>query len=284
MMKKRSRIPALLPVLAALAMTTAQPSAAADSTGEWVSTPYSQARIISAGPGSEPSRKTWQIGVQITLKPGWKTYWRVPGDAGVPPVFDWSKSANVDDIRLEWPVPGRYVDEYATAIGYTDEIVFPATIVAQDPSKPVTASLDLAYAVCKDICLPAQATLTLDLTDSSTRDSAAHMAVIAEYKKRVPMPMPVEDGSPTVTLQGEGEDTRLVIDLKTASQAPDVFVEGPEEFYFGTPKPASGSDGGKRRMTVPVDGVTAESPLAGKTVRLTVVDGDRLTEHEVSIN
>lgn len=284
MMKKRAKIPVLLPVLAGFAMTAATASHAADSTGEWVSTPYSKARIISAGPGSEPSRKTWQIGVQITLEPGWKTYWRVPGDAGVPPVFDWSKSANVDDVRLEWPVPGRYVDEYATAIGYTDEIVFPVTVVAQDPSKLVKAKLDLAYAVCKDICLPAQATLTLDLADSSTRDSAAHGAVIAAYKKRVPMPMPVEDGSPTVSLRGEGDDTKLVIDLKTASEAPELFVEGPEEFYFGTPKPESASAGDTRRLTVPVEGVTADSPLAGKTVRLTVVDGDRLTEHEVSIN
>ena len=236
MMKKHTRIPFLVPVLAGLAMTVAATSHAADSTGEWVSTPYSKARIISAGPGSEPSRKTWQIGVQITLKPGWKTYWRVPGDAGVPPVFDWSKSSNVDDVRLEWPVPGRYVDEYATAIGYTDEIVFPVTVVAQDPSKPVKANLDLAYAVCKDICLPAQATLTLDLTESSTRDSAGHKSVIAEYKKRVPMPMPTEEGSPTVALQGKGDDTKLVIDLKTVIRCAGTVCRRAGRVLFRHPK------------------------------------------------
>lgn len=284
-MEKRSVISVLAPVLAGFAMTLAAASHAVGGAGEWVSTPYSKARIISAGPdGGGPSRKTWRIGVQITLDPGWKTYWRVPGDAGVPPVFDWSKSSNVDEVRLEWPVPGRYLDEYATAIGYIGEVVFPVTVVARDPSKPVRAVLDLAYAVCRDICLPARAALALDLARNVTRESAAHGSVIAEYGKRVPVPMPTEDGLPAVSLLGEGDDTRLVIDLGTVSRTPELFVEGPEEFYFGTPEPASAGTGAVRRLIVAVDGVTAERPLAGRTVRLTVADGDRLTEHEVSIN
>ena len=273
------------------------PLSAQSDTSSWESTPYSKARIISAGPvagetgGSD--KVTWQIGLQIQLDPGWKTYWRVPGDAGVPPRFDWSKSENVGDVSLEWPAPGRYADEYATTIGYKDEVVFPIVVTPKDPSAPARATVDLDYAVCKDICLPAQATLTLDLAPESGA-SVIHKTLIEAFRKRVPRPASAgESEQASVSLVGEGEKTKLVVDIKSrAGAVPEVFVEGPEEFFFSDPKPqdtvgapAGGTaDGDTHRMTVAVDGVTPEMPLAGKRITLTVIDGDTLTEHKLSVN
>lgn len=288
MMKFRLRILAFVAVGAGSVLAAPGPLSAQSDTSPWESTPYSKARIISAGPAAGDG-KSWQIGLQIKLDPGWKTYWRVPGDAGLPPRFDWAKSENVDAVSLEWPVPGRYVDEYATTIGYKDEVVFPIVVTPKNPSAPTRATVDLDYAVCKDICLPAQATLTLDLAPDAGR-STVHSTLIEAFRKRVPRRAAGDDtGRASVSLLGEGEKTKLVVDVKSRNGVkPEVFVEGPDEFYFSDPKP-DGSNGGTAngdtyRMTVAVDGVTAETPLTGKRITLTVVDGDTLTEHEFPIN
>jgi DsbC/DsbD-like thiol-disulfide interchange protein len=98
--------------------------------------------------------------VQIDLAEGWKTYWRMPGEAGIAPHFDWSGSHNAADVELRWPAPGRYHDASGETIGYAGRVVFPVTVRPRDPSQPVELALQLSYAVCKDICIPARVDLS----------------------------------------------------------------------------------------------------------------------------
>lgn len=275
-----------------LLLSVQGPLNAQSAMSSWESTPYSRARIISGGPVFEGSSAgsgdaKWQIGLQIKLDSGWKTYWRMPGDAGVPPRFDWSRSENVGDVSLEWPAPGRYSDEYATTIGYTDEVVFPIVITRKDQSAPAIVRVDLDYAVCKNICIPAHATLAINLASESTVHVENQMLINA-FRQRVPRPASSREAEmASVSLTGEGDGARLVIDLKIRDGAPPatpkIFVEGPEAFFFGNPDPEDADDASTHRMTVPVHGVTAQTPLSGKRITLTVVDGDRLVEHKISI-
>ena len=52
----------------------------------------------------------WQAGILVELEPNWKTYWRVPGDTGIPPQFDWTGSKNAGAIEVGYPVPSRFQD------------------------------------------------------------------------------------------------------------------------------------------------------------------------------
>ena len=118
----------------AVLLFAAPPGALAEETSGWSSAHGGAMRLIpgAAMPGGRGA------GVEIRLDPGWKTYWRDPGDAGVPPVFDWSRSDNLAKVTLSWPAPTRFDDEAGSSIGYKHDVVFPLAVVAKDPAKPVT--------------------------------------------------------------------------------------------------------------------------------------------------
>lgn len=97
--------------------------------------------------------------IDIRLSPGWHTYWRAPGAAGIPPQFDWSGSENLRAVRYEWPRPVVFESYGLTAIGYEHRLTLPVRLEPVDPSKPITARVEMFYGVCDEICVPAQASL-----------------------------------------------------------------------------------------------------------------------------
>jgi DsbC/DsbD-like thiol-disulfide interchange protein len=127
----------------------------------------------------------WSAGVEIDLADGWKTYWRMPGEAGIAPLFDWSGSHNVAEIELRWPAPRRYHDASGETIGYAERVIFPITVRPENPEQPVNLALQLDYAVCKDICIPARVELS-QVLDRSTAMSSPAAAVIRRFDALVP--------------------------------------------------------------------------------------------------
>ncbi|HHC29318.1 MAG TPA: hypothetical protein ENK80_01965, partial [Rhodobacterales bacterium] len=128
-------------------------------------------------PGWQTETGTHMAGLRIHLAPGWKTYWRAPGEAGLPPVFDWSASANVDAVTVHWPVPDIFDTSGATTLGYHDEIILPVEIEPNDAQGDIQLDGALAMGICKDICMPMQvtvsATLPHDLTNADPRITLA---------------------------------------------------------------------------------------------------------------
>src|ERR1700690_1299197 len=118
-------------------------------------------------------------GIAIQLQPGWKTYWRTPGDSGVPPRFDFSKSENIEAVTILWPAPMKFDDGAGGAsLGYHDQIVLPLRIVAKSTDRPVTLRAEITYAVCEKICIPVQANADLAFASvASTEDSALFAAL-----------------------------------------------------------------------------------------------------------
>ena len=107
--------------------------------------------------------------MQIRLEPGWKTYWRTPGNSGVPPSFDWSGSKNLKAAQVLYPAPHRFADASGTAIGYEDEVVFPVKITPERPGEPVELKLNIDYGLCKTLCIPNEASLSLELPPACGR-------------------------------------------------------------------------------------------------------------------
>ena len=144
-------------VLALALLALSGPAMADPFASNWAPSLKSEARLIADGSG--------QAGFQIELSPGSITYWRDPGDAGVPPTFDFSRSTNVASAEVDFPAPGRIAEsDGSEAFGYQRGVVFPIRVQAADPSRPVTLALDANYAVCEKICLPARAALELNLS------------------------------------------------------------------------------------------------------------------------
>src|SRR6266849_1119534 len=165
-------------------------------------------------------------GIAFQLQPGWKTYWRMPGDSGVPPRFDFSKSDNVEAVTVLWPAPTKFDDGAGGhSLGYKQQVVLPLRIVAKNAEKPVTLRAAITYAVCEKLCIPVEANCELSFASvASTEDSALFAAL-----DTVPKPASIGDPNP-LTIRDVKRDGKanVLVDV-TAPEAKQVslFVEGP---------------------------------------------------------
>lgn len=115
--------------------------------------------------------------LRIRLKDGWKTYWRAPGDAGVPPVLDWSRSGNLASARITWPTPTVFTQSGMRSIGYMNEVILPLALHPKRDDRPVKLRGTLDIGVCNEICVPqrlkVKATLPAEAGQRDPRIAAA---------------------------------------------------------------------------------------------------------------
>src|SRR4051812_4142589 len=241
------RLPHLLPILAAASLFGRASSAIAADVSPWEDDLQSAARLIGARAHNESGGRVFRAGVEIKLKEGWKTYWRYPGDSGVPPALDFSKSQNLKAVTVRYPAPTRFPDGGGgNSIGYKGAVILPLHVVARDASKPVTLNLKLDYAACEKLCVPVEAKLELMLTGAATANEAALHAAEA----RVPKPVAVGD-SGTLSIRAvrreEGPNKpRVTVDVAAPAGAPLVlFAEGPTaQWALPLPEPVAGAPAG----------------------------------------
>ena len=143
--------------------------------------------------------------LQIDLKPGWKTYWRDPGDAGVPPTLDVSASSNIASAELSFPAPQRFDDGFAIWAGYKEPVSFPVAFTLADPKQPAAIEAKVFLGICETICVPVQATFSLD--PASDPDNADDAAIVQAALDALPGPEQPDFG---VTLLKGGKDEVLV--------------------------------------------------------------------------
>lgn len=135
-----------------------------------------RASILS---GWDTEAGTRMAALHLELAPGWKTYWRAPGDAGIPPLLDWSGSDNVAAIRLHWPRPVVFDLNGMKSIGYHDDLVLPVEVTPKDPAQPVTLRLRADLGICKDICMPAMLQIEAPLATAAPGTDAIRAALAA---------------------------------------------------------------------------------------------------------
>jgi DsbC/DsbD-like thiol-disulfide interchange protein len=214
-----------------------------------------------------------RAGVEIKLAPGWKTYWRYPGDSGVPPRFDFAESRNVKSVAVAWPAPRRHRDESGTTIVYTDDVIFPLRVVPQDPAQPVKLILKIDYAVCANVCIPADGHAELDLDGApSPLDT-----VLTDAEAQVPKPAKLGDTAPlavrAVHRDGGGDHPRVVVDVAGPDPV-DLFVEGPApEWALPVPDPVAGAPTGLHRFSFVVDGAPPDAKIGGAVLTFTLTSG-----------
>lgn len=159
--------------------------------------------------------------LQVTLEPGWKTYWRAPGDGGIPPEFDWSGSRNMGVVDFHWPTPEVMDAGGMTTIGYRHELVLPFEVTPSDIGEDVTLDADLLLGICKDICVPVSRPLSADLSAAATEPD---MAILRALDSR---PDTVEEAgvaSVSCTLSTLSDGMRVTASLDLPRVGPDEIV------------------------------------------------------------
>lgn len=130
--------------------------------------------------GGQTQRGTYLGAIRLTLSEGWKTYWRAPGDAGIPPRFDWRGSRNVGDVAITWPTPEVLDQDGLRTFGYTEQLVLPVEITPRKANTPVRLRGNVDIGVCRDICIPS----TLDFDHTLDPDVDRNPAVVAALAQR----------------------------------------------------------------------------------------------------
>lgn len=202
----------------------------------WAASAKSRARLVSAGGLTDGA---YRVGVEIALTGEALTYWRMPGDAGVPPTFDFKASQNVASADVAYPAPERHDEGGAEAFGWRGAVIFPVRVTPKDATLPVTLDLQLNYAACEKICVPADGRLTLTLAPAQA--VTAHAAHIAAWQARAPVKL--DDWSRRFAftpLSGTKKPAWRVVVANAPAGGDDLFAEGPEGWYFDTKRIAGG--------------------------------------------
>lgn len=140
---------------------------------------YASARFVS-GNGNVDKKPSADLGLDITLQDGWYTYWRMAGDNGLPPKFDWSGSANVKRVDIAWPAPARFTLMDMHSFGYRDHVLLPLTVTPENPAQPVKLDVKLDMVVCHEICVPEHLHVTGgDMAEAAEALKAARAALPA---------------------------------------------------------------------------------------------------------
>lgn len=244
-------------------------------------TPWQEAmggavRLITAG-GEPDAGGTYRAALEFRMDPGWKTYWRFPGDSGIGTTADFSTSVNVVSATLAFPAPERHEDPYSTTIGYENGIVLPIAVAVSDREKPATLSVDVSFGLCREVCVPVQAHLQAPLAPDAPEDEQAS-AAIASAQASVPRPAEAGDALSVVDVTiAKGDEPALRFSARlSAPDAPaDLFVEGPEGSYLSVPTLET-RDRATAVFALPADGLVADGETAD--LRLTLVNGGKAVE------
>ena len=177
-----------------------------------------QARLL---PGWRQENGHYMAALDLQLAPHWKTYWRAPGEAGIPPVFDWAGSKNLKSVQFHWPSPQVITLNGMMSIGYLDELVLPVEVVPLDPAKPVTVALKMDLGICNDICMPAHLTFAGDLAGAGATDARIDAALGAG-------PRFARAANCTVEPIADGLRVTARISLPVQGDAETVVFEAPD--------------------------------------------------------
>jgi DsbC/DsbD-like thiol-disulfide interchange protein len=218
-----------------------------------------------------------RAGIEIKMQPGWKTYWRYPGDSGVPPHFDFSGSENLKDVKVLYPAPHLFTDETGRSLGYKEKVIIPLAISPQQPGKPVRLRLKIDYAVCEKLCVPAEgrAELVLGVGESS------HNSEMAAAESRVPKQVTAAQAGLTARRVNSGPKPLVTVDLGVPTNQPvELFVEGPTpQWALPIPKPVQAAPASRAQFSFELDGLPpGVDPTGQLDLTFTVVTGERAIE------
>lgn len=181
-----------------------------------------QARLL---PGWTDEQGHRIAALELVLQPGWKTYWRSPGDSGIPPRFDWDGSTNLGEVSFQWPAPELIDSDGTKSFGFHDRLVLPFEVTPLDPDQPVDLTAHVEFGICEKICVPAS--LTLSAPEVGNRpDPVIQTALANQPASRDEQPAcrltAIEDGMQVqLDLMAEGPVDGVAVELPSL---PDVWV------------------------------------------------------------
>jgi DsbC/DsbD-like thiol-disulfide interchange protein len=245
--------------------------AASAAESPWIGATDSSVRLLG-GQLEVEGKGRLVAGLELRMDRGWKTYWRNPGDSGVPPSFDFAGSKNLKQAQVLYPAPHRFADAAGTAIGYDGEVVFPVLLEPERADVPVELHVKASYGLCKDLCIPNEATLRLTLQPNTS--AGTEQLLLTHYLDLVPKGAAAGELPAITNLKAEldGPSPKLVIEAEfpAGAQGADLFIEAGES-YVPVPKLEGPLDNGKQRFVVAFSSPEEAAKIKGQTLHFSLV-------------
>lgn len=260
MIKALMSSPLLSATLVATALLPISESLAASS--DWQEAEGARVRVVTQ---SEPDENgILKAIVEVDLEPGWKTYWREPGSSGIPPLFNFSNSKNVEGVKVHYPVPTLINDATGSYAGYKKSLAFPVDLQTKDAGDDTHLQADIFLGVCNEICVPISANIELDLKEFQTSTEQNTLIENARFN------LPTEPAKDFNLKQAEYIADTNSVEFELTLPAfyppnmqPEIFIQSPEKWPMSQPKLVKSEDGAVRFRSDVFDQPNADAPLTG---------------------
>ncbi|MDF1776720.1 MAG: protein-disulfide reductase DsbD family protein [Rhizobiaceae bacterium] len=247
------------------------------ASSAWSETEGGRIRITALEPSEDGSIRAV---LDVDLLPGWKTYWRDPGEAGVPPSLEFDGSTNIKDAVIHFPAPERIKDDYSTWAGYTYPVAFPLTLSQDNAGTASTLEANVFLGLCQSICIPFQTSFVVTI-DPKTPANAFEKRLV--HKAFMALPEQPGKGFDIVSAALDKDDARLTlaIALPDGAKEAELFVTGPAGWYFETPRLISQTNN-IATFDSAIDVSEDAAPLSVNGIRVLVKASGRSMETELS--
>lgn len=261
MIKALTSLPLLSVTLFATSTLLISDSFAASS--DWQEAEGARVRVVTQSVPDENG--VLKAVVEVDLEPGWKTYWREPGSSGIPPLFNFSESENVKDVKVHYPVPTMINDATGSYAGYKKSLAFPVDLKTKNAEDNTRLQADIFLGVCKDICVPISAQIDLDLKEFQT--SSDQETLIENARFNLPTQPAKDFNLKQANYNGESNSVEFELTMPAfypPNMKPEVFIQGPENWPMTQPKLINTDDGSIRFRSDIFDQPNADDPLKGQ--------------------
>ncbi|KUF09745.1 protein-disulfide reductase DsbD domain-containing protein [Pseudoponticoccus marisrubri] len=211
--------------------------------GTALSGPYDDVISAELRPGWRLPDGDHMAALHMVLAPGWKTYWRSPGEAGIPPVFDWSGARNTGAVRVQWPAPDVFWQSGMRSVGYRDEVVLPLRVSLKNSSRDARLAGVVDIGICHDVCMPHRLQVEAVLPADATRPDPVIAASLAD------LPFGREDGGVSAMrcrvspASDGGLAVRVELDMPRGTGREETVIEFPDPQLWVTEPQTYWQDG-----------------------------------------
>jgi DsbC/DsbD-like thiol-disulfide interchange protein len=221
MKRRRSAAISLL-----LALTPPQATPALAASSDWFGTEGGRLRLVTRDAAAGGVLEGM---LEIELEPGWKTYWRDPGEAGVPPVIDVTGSAGIEAVTILYPAPQWIDDGYSTYAAYPRSVALPLRFAVPGDGTKWHLNAMVFVGVCQKVCIPVQGKAAIGPRDGATADDAIDAAFAA-------LPLEAAAGLTVTSIEDNGSALIAAVELPSVAREAALFVAGNGGWVFGAPR------------------------------------------------
>ncbi|MCF3640147.1 hypothetical protein LXM94_09215 [Rhizobium sp. TRM95111] len=253
------------------------PRDAGAAASQWVESQGGRVRLVTLPADAEGNIRGL---LDIRLLPGWKTYWRDPGESGIPPEIALPDAAGVTLEKIGFPLPKRFDDGTTRYVGYDRSVGLPLALRSSGGSQAVTASVFLG--ICKEICIPLQANLTADAGGESFANPL-DVAAVEQAEARLPAAAGGAFRVTAASWDAQQQHLSVTFIAPAGGHLPEAFASGDGGLQFGAAVVTIAADGGYTAR-IPLVHKPKALDLPAATILFTAESGDTAIETPLALD